>query len=648
MRSKVSIIKLENPVSEKSITKGVERAIDQAGSFRELFAPGDLVLITPNLVAVPPNKRGGAVTNLQMVKAVADKVMEFGGEPLIGDSATAGVNTEAVIAAEGYDKLREKGYDVRDLKKGQEAHLEVKNGKNFDRIPVYRPVKEAAAIISVPVMKTHDQVEVSLGIKNLKGLLPDRVKKSLHHQFGVASGMADFYSALPPVYTVMDALVALEGLGPVYGTSVEMGLILAGRNALAVDTIASQIMEVEEEDRIIENEIRDRETINYETNPIYKGEIEVVGDYGDPRQVSRRFRRVKDLSADLIAEMHIPLKFFQGTCTGCKNTILSCLYDIKTAGWGSLFQKGKNKQIFAGAITQENEKNLLFQSRKNGKLLMIGACLADYRGYGEFVPGCPPDNLPVIEGLLGKGKVKPRYQETEKEIAKNDPLLFLKTIRGIIFDLDNTLIQSRIDFQKMKTEVFKFLKEKDLLPERIKQSELAQHTTSTLIQAVKEEKLLNEIQELELWQLVKTIEAEGMRKSELEPGAEQLIKTLKNQVTLTIFTNNSVFAAKEALKRLGILSEFDLIVGREQIQTLKPSGEGIFQVIQAFPGIHHEQWLFIGDSWIDGMAAKNANILFTAYQCCRKELVDREIPVLCHLNHLEDLLLFLQCSDGKK
>ena len=97
------------------------------------------------------------------------------------------------------------------------------------------------AIISAPVLKTHDQGQVALALKNLKGLVIDGDKRRIH-QIGMFDGAVDLVSHFKPVFAVVDAIIGQEGMGPLLGISVDMGLVLAGRDLMAVDAIAGRIM----------------------------------------------------------------------------------------------------------------------------------------------------------------------------------------------------------------------------------------------------------------------------------------------------------------------------------------------------------------------------------------------------------------------
>ena len=76
---------------------------------------------------------------------------------IIGESSAVGVDTQKVIDGSCYRLLRDKGYEVVNLKKAATVMLPVPGGRVFKEVESYRLVREADVIVSIPKMKTHDQ-----------------------------------------------------------------------------------------------------------------------------------------------------------------------------------------------------------------------------------------------------------------------------------------------------------------------------------------------------------------------------------------------------------------------------------------------------------------------------------------------------------
>jgi len=83
-------------------------------------------------------------------------------------------------------------------------------------------------------MKTHDQTEITLGMKNLKGLLADDSKKKFHRD-GLIESVVDLNAALKPCLEIVDGTFAAEGTGPVFGETKEMDLIIGSKDIVACE-----------------------------------------------------------------------------------------------------------------------------------------------------------------------------------------------------------------------------------------------------------------------------------------------------------------------------------------------------------------------------------------------------------------------------
>ncbi len=108
-------------------------------------------------------------------------------------------------------------------------------------IKVAKRVLDADFLINVPTMKTHVATGVSLCLKNLKGVLPENEKRRSHF-LGVNKFVTDLNSIVKPHLCVIDGTVAMEGDGPMQGTPVHLGVLVAGCDPVATDLIATRVM----------------------------------------------------------------------------------------------------------------------------------------------------------------------------------------------------------------------------------------------------------------------------------------------------------------------------------------------------------------------------------------------------------------------
>ena len=118
--------------------------------------------------------------------------------------------------------------------------LDIPDAETLNSITVPRIVTESA-IVSAAKLKTHMSTTVTLGMKNMFGLLPHKLKGKYHVK-GISGVIVDINTILKPALTVIDGFVAMEGRGPSDGTPVQMDLIIAGTDTVATDATACRVM----------------------------------------------------------------------------------------------------------------------------------------------------------------------------------------------------------------------------------------------------------------------------------------------------------------------------------------------------------------------------------------------------------------------
>jgi uncharacterized protein (DUF362 family)/Pyruvate/2-oxoacid:ferredoxin oxidoreductase delta subunit len=211
---------------------------------RAFVRPGERVLIKPNLLKARPPE-AAVTTHPEIVRAAIRLVREAEGIPLVGDSPGIGelrsVSERAGILA----VIEEEGASLADF----DAAVTVKSGGRFQRLEIARAAAEADAIINLPKLKTHGMTVLTGAVKNLFGCVPGKRKVQWHFNTGVdhhafARLLVELSAALKPRLTIMDAVVAMEGNGPGSGDPRAVGLVLAGRDPVAVDVIAAGIVGV--------------------------------------------------------------------------------------------------------------------------------------------------------------------------------------------------------------------------------------------------------------------------------------------------------------------------------------------------------------------------------------------------------------------
>jgi len=105
-------------------------------------------------------------------------------------------------------------------------------------------------VVSMPKMKTHHWGGVTLSMKNCFGCVPGRIygwPKNVLHWAGLEESIVDVAAAVRPGLAIVDGITGMEGNGPIQGSPVESGVLVFGRDAVAVDSTAARLMKVDPE-----------------------------------------------------------------------------------------------------------------------------------------------------------------------------------------------------------------------------------------------------------------------------------------------------------------------------------------------------------------------------------------------------------------
>jgi uncharacterized protein (DUF362 family)/Pyruvate/2-oxoacid:ferredoxin oxidoreductase delta subunit len=219
----------------------VRRSVDELGGMRVFVKPGDRVLIKPNLLKARPPE-AAVTTHPEIVRSVIRLVQEAGGQALVGDSPGMGDLKKVAEKAGILDVVQEESALLADFN----DVVQLKNAGRFQRFEVARVVHEADVLINLPKLKTHGMTTLTGAVKNLFGCIPGKRKVQWHFNTGVNHDLfmrmlIELYVLLRPSLTVMDAIVGMEGNGPGSGDPRAVGVIIAGRDAVAVDAVSSHI-----------------------------------------------------------------------------------------------------------------------------------------------------------------------------------------------------------------------------------------------------------------------------------------------------------------------------------------------------------------------------------------------------------------------
>jgi uncharacterized protein (DUF362 family) len=218
----------------------VFKALDLV-NYKNALAGYDKVLIKVNFITTKTWDTG-ATTDPIVVEAIIKKLEDLQVKVYVVESDATLTNADKAFEVTGMKDMCERnGVEWLNLRYVKDkVKLAVPNGEVLKNITVPRLVTESA-VISAAKLKTHLNTTVTLGMKNMFGLLPDKFKGK-YHMKGISNVVVDINTVLRPALTVIDGFVGMEGEGPIDGTPVQMNLIIAGTDPVATDATACRAM----------------------------------------------------------------------------------------------------------------------------------------------------------------------------------------------------------------------------------------------------------------------------------------------------------------------------------------------------------------------------------------------------------------------
>jgi uncharacterized protein (DUF362 family)/NAD-dependent dihydropyrimidine dehydrogenase PreA subunit len=249
MNTRVSIVECQDYSNAK---KAVKEALNLIGGLEKIIAPGNRVLLKPNVLTIRPPE-DAVTTHPAVVAAMCELVLEAGGIPVIGDGSgivkPGSTTTSQAFKASGIEGVAsDHGVELINFETSGFVEVDVPGAKQFSHLHISKAVLEADVIISLPKLKTHELTLYTGAVKNFFGTIPQKTRKQAHfledrNRFGEA--VIDIYSAVKPQLAVMDGIVGMEGNGPSSGTSVFAGVILASYDCVALDIVASELIGID-------------------------------------------------------------------------------------------------------------------------------------------------------------------------------------------------------------------------------------------------------------------------------------------------------------------------------------------------------------------------------------------------------------------
>jgi uncharacterized protein (DUF362 family) len=206
-------------------------------------------VLKPNLVEFEP---GSSINTHPMLVHAAFEAFRALGAASVGIAEGPGHrrNTLDLADAAGYFQIIP-GFEDHFVDLNLDEVTRVYPQRQFSRIKkLYLPNTALGAdlLVSMAKMKTHHWVGATLSMKNLFGVVPSGIygwPKNVLHWAGIDESITDLHFAFPRQMAIVDGVIGMEGNGPIQGRPKPAGVLVAGRDPVAVDSTCCRIMKID-------------------------------------------------------------------------------------------------------------------------------------------------------------------------------------------------------------------------------------------------------------------------------------------------------------------------------------------------------------------------------------------------------------------
>jgi len=402
-KSIVAIVNYENPL--ESVRKAVElsHGLDHLPANAKVFIKPNIVFWTKEV----PFPKWGVITTSRVVEDMVVLLKERGIDDItIGEGMVTSTPRDRETPAHAFETL---GYNV--LKKRYGIKYINVFERPFDKVDCGSGVVlnfntnilHSDFVIDLPVLKTHNQTKVSLGIKNLKGMIDIYSRKKSHSadpKKDLNYHIARLANKMPPMFILLDGIYTNER-GPSFdGRIRRSNILIASADVLSADMVGAKVLGYEPSDiPHLVHAAKDRQ------RPLDLSDIEVAGnriedvasfhEYDFPYVKNNTLRR--SLEKKGIKGLSYP-KYDLSMCTYCSGLNGIILFAIAQAWRG---EPWNDVEVLTGKIMRPTP------GKK--KTILIGKCMyeanRDHPHIQEMIPvkGCPPSPKTVVKALHQAG-----------------------------------------------------------------------------------------------------------------------------------------------------------------------------------------------------------------------------------------------------
>ncbi len=218
-----------------------------------------------------------------------------------------------------------------------------------------------------------------------------------------------------------------------------------------------------------------------------------------------------------------------------------------------------------------------------------------------------------------------------------------RKVKAVIFDLDDTLIRSNVDFIEMRSRMIDFLRKYLPFPVDLDTSKSTHEITEYAVRLLKEHGQSEMIPQAmnELNRIMTEVELKHVSKAKLMDGVLQTLNRLKDaKIKIGVLTRSCRKYTDETLRATGLSALVDEVATRDETNTPKPDPTQVYSLMKRMR-VRPEEVVLVGDHPIDALCAKNAGVSFVGVLTGRltgeqpKQFAEKVLP---SVRELPDLL----------
>ena len=230
--------------SEAKIAEAIRRQFKLLGGLEQFVSRGDSVLLKPNLIS-PKSRRHAAQTDPTVIVETARLLKDFGARPFVGDSPAWGNVFGCIKALKLEEPLKKLSVPVKQLDKSKWCRI----GRRNTKVGVSSVALDADVIINLAKFKTHQQMVATFAVKNMFGCVTGKRKAIWHFRKGgnadnFCEFLIDIFEFLNPALTIIDAVIVMDGPGPIRGRARPLGWLIGGTEPIACETICCKLVNI--------------------------------------------------------------------------------------------------------------------------------------------------------------------------------------------------------------------------------------------------------------------------------------------------------------------------------------------------------------------------------------------------------------------